>query len=55
MSIIAEGIETEYQAKLLQEMGCHEGQGYLYARPMAPPVLHAWLAARESASLPPNE
>jgi EAL domain-containing protein (putative c-di-GMP-specific phosphodiesterase class I) len=55
MSFIAEGIETEYQAKLLQEMGCHEGQGYLYARPMAPPELHAWLAARESASRPPNE
>lgn len=49
MATIAEGIETEQQAKVLQEMGCHEGQGYLYARPMAPPELHAWLAAREKA------
>lgn len=47
MDIIAEGIETQQQATVLQEMGCHEGQGYLYARPMAPPELHAWLAARD--------
>ena len=51
MDIIAEGIETQQQAMVLQEMGCHEGQGYLYARPMAPPELHAWLAARDNVPL----
>ena len=46
MATIAEGIETEQQAHVLQEMGCHEGQGFLYARPMSPSDLHAWLLAR---------
>jgi diguanylate cyclase (GGDEF)-like protein len=31
---IAEGIETIAQLRMLQAMGCDEGQGYLLARPM---------------------
>jgi len=31
--VIAEGIETDRQAKLLQHMGCTLGQGYLLGRP----------------------
>lgn len=31
---IAEGIETEAQLKLLQSMGCDEGQGFLLSRPL---------------------
>ena len=53
MTIIAEGIETQQQAQVLQDMGCQEGQGYFYARPMAPPELHAWLAARNNAPVVP--
>jgi EAL domain-containing protein (putative c-di-GMP-specific phosphodiesterase class I) len=34
MSVIAEGIETAEQYKLLRQMGCRHGQGYLFARPM---------------------
>ncbi len=34
MSVIAEGIETCDQYKLLRQMGCRHGQGYLFARPM---------------------
>jgi diguanylate cyclase (GGDEF)-like protein/PAS domain S-box-containing protein len=33
MQIIAEGIETELQQNTLIELGCHFGQGYLYAHP----------------------
>lgn len=33
-SIIAEGIETETVAELLRALGCQEGQGYLFGRPM---------------------
>ena len=33
LSVIAEGIETEQQASLLQELGCQFGQGFLYAKP----------------------
>lgn len=33
MKVIAEGIETETQLSLLQNLGCDYGQGYLLARP----------------------
>ena len=33
MSVIAEGIETEDQAKKLQGLGCVLGQGYYFSRP----------------------
>jgi diguanylate cyclase (GGDEF)-like protein/PAS domain S-box-containing protein len=36
MSVIAEGIETEAQLKLLSEAGCDLGQGFLVARPLPP-------------------
>ena len=34
LDTIAEGIETEAQAAVLLAMGCVQGQGYLYGRPM---------------------
>ena len=34
LSLIAEGIETEEQARALGKLGCDEGQGFLYWRPM---------------------
>ncbi|MCA1766873.1 MAG: EAL domain-containing protein [Idiomarina sp.] len=33
-SIVAEGIETVEQAKLLVEMSCNEGQGFLFSKPI---------------------
>ncbi|MGM0630187.1 MAG: EAL domain-containing protein [Pseudomonadota bacterium] len=33
MDVIAEGIETEEQLKKLEELGCHQFQGYYFARP----------------------
>jgi EAL domain-containing protein (putative c-di-GMP-specific phosphodiesterase class I) len=44
--VIAEGVENATQAALLQEMGCGEVQGYLYAKPMPPDALDQWLEAR---------
>jgi EAL domain-containing protein (putative c-di-GMP-specific phosphodiesterase class I) len=35
MDVVAEGIETPQQYRLLREMGCRYGQGFLFARPMA--------------------
>jgi diguanylate cyclase (GGDEF)-like protein/PAS domain S-box-containing protein len=32
-TIVAEGIETPHQHKLLQALGCDQGQGYYYGRP----------------------
>jgi diguanylate cyclase (GGDEF)-like protein len=33
MLVVAEGIETKTQAQMLRQLGCHMGQGYLWARP----------------------
>ncbi len=34
ISVVAEGVETQEQLRLLQAMGCDEVQGFLIARPM---------------------
>ena len=34
LTVVAEGIETEEQHLIASEIGCHYGQGYLYAKPM---------------------
>ena len=34
MKVVAEGIETKEHADLLKSLGCHYGQGYLFAKPM---------------------
>ncbi|MDF0533417.1 EAL domain-containing protein [Shewanella sp. A32] len=42
-TIIAEGIETPEQMALLQQLGCEEGQGFLFAKPMSAEQLEALL------------
>lgn len=44
LRVIAEGVETREQAKLLEQMDCDEIQGFLYARPMPLFELDQWLA-----------
>ncbi|REB07880.1 phosphodiesterase [Sporosarcina sp. BI001-red] len=34
MKVIAEGIETVGQAEIVKRLGCREGQGYFYSRPL---------------------
>ena len=35
LKVVAEGVETEQQHKLLQQFGCDYGQGFWYAQPLA--------------------
>ncbi|WP_180961938.1 putative bifunctional diguanylate cyclase/phosphodiesterase [Salinivibrio kushneri] len=42
MTVVAEGIETENQRKILQELGCDIGQGYLFAAAMPESEARSW-------------
>ncbi|TRW49940.1 bifunctional diguanylate cyclase/phosphodiesterase [Aliidiomarina halalkaliphila] len=45
MNVVAEGVETEEQAELLRNLGCHSVQGYLYGKPVsAREFEQAWLS-----------
>ena len=51
MRVVAEGIESQGQMRLLQTLGCDEGQGYFFSRPVPPeeyrrPAAHAWPGPR---------
>ena len=47
LRVMAEGVETEAQARFLQDINCAESQGYLYAKPMMPNDFEAWLKSRK--------
>lgn len=57
LTVVAEGIETEAAAATLATMGCDQGQGYLFSRPVPAEHLESWLihhhgvtAARERSA-----
>lgn len=43
---VAEGVESQSDVQALAAAGCDRGQGYFFAMPMAPDVLHIWLQGR---------
>jgi diguanylate cyclase (GGDEF)-like protein len=53
MTATAEGIETVEQQRLLQTLGCHQGQGYLLGRPVpiesVRDIIAEWKARRLAA------
>ncbi len=40
---IAEGVEDEEQARMLRDLGCEDGQGYVFARPLPARDFENWL------------
>ncbi|MGV8861676.1 MAG: putative bifunctional diguanylate cyclase/phosphodiesterase [Pseudomonas sp.] len=53
MQVIAEGVETAEQEAYIISEGCHEGQGYLYSKPLPARELLAYLkhAQRSNAEI----
>ena len=49
--VVAEGIEDASQAAMLRRLGCHELQGYYFAKPMQQHELMSWLTKRSSPSV----
>lgn len=44
LTVVAEGVEDQRQAQVLQALGCPLAQGFLFARPMQAQELYSWLA-----------
>lgn len=43
LEIVAEGIETIPERNVLENLGCIEGQGYLFAKPLSAADVTAWI------------
>jgi diguanylate cyclase (GGDEF)-like protein len=42
LQVVAEGVETEGQNRILREFGCDQLQGFLFAKPMSAKALALW-------------
>ena len=49
-TVVAESSETQEQMNLMTSQGCHEGQGYLFGRPMSGDAIRARLEAPATAA-----
>ncbi|PYD68836.1 EAL domain-containing protein [Komagataeibacter swingsii] len=47
MTVVTEGVETEQQWRLLEELNCDVMQGYLFAKPLPPEELEKWFRERQ--------
>jgi diguanylate cyclase (GGDEF)-like protein/PAS domain S-box-containing protein len=49
LRVVAEGVESAWEAETLRSIGCDELQGYLYGRPLAAQELVRWIQERQAA------
>lgn len=54
LNVIAEGVETAEQYKLLRERGCNQVQGYLISRPVSLDEFEQWLRSFQKAAFLSN-
>jgi len=55
LDLVAEGVETDLQRRVLARLGCEEMQGYLFARPTAAPdeaLVNEWQRVMGSRAEP---
>lgn len=45
LAVVAEGVETDEDASLLRNMGCEQGQGFLFGAPMPAAQIFGFIAA----------
>jgi diguanylate cyclase (GGDEF)-like protein len=50
LSVVAEGVETEGQRKILEELECDELQGFFFSRPMLENKMLVWVDRQEAAA-----
>lgn len=55
IGVVAEGVETHDQQRVLQSLGCEQAQGYLFAKPLPHEQFHDLLVANaKKFPLPPS-
>ncbi len=52
LTVVAEGVETQYQIELLRAHGCDEAQGYYISRPLAPDAFERFAGQHRGRSEP---
>lgn len=55
MAVVAEGVETERQRRILLDLGCSIGQGFLFSRPISPDATERLLAVGSIELASPKE
>ena len=50
LTVIAEGVEDETQAKILLDLGCPQAQGFLFGKPMLPELLMEWMKTNHAVA-----
>jgi EAL domain-containing protein (putative c-di-GMP-specific phosphodiesterase class I) len=49
INLVAEGVENNYQAEYLENLGCHIMQGFLFSKPLKVEEFLERIAAQQAA------